>query len=86
MDDNGPVSGDYYNQMLARPDLLRNNKDHPIEMSTLDRRVIEKSSNNIKRLLKKIDMNSEHFLNWISKKEQEEKSLKVNSKLNPRNI
>ncbi len=81
MEDNGAVSADYYNQMLSRPDQLRNNKHiQPIEMSKLDRRVIEKSSNNIKRLLKKIDMNSEHFLNWISKKEQEEKNIKGDSK------
>ena len=46
---------------------------HQVSMSTLDRLVIEKSSNNIKKLLKKIDRNSEQFLKWIAQKEIEDK-------------
>ena len=77
MDDNGPVSSDYYNQMLARPEKMRGGANQ-IEMSYLDRKIIERSSNNIKRLLKKIDMNSEHFLKWVNQKELEEKNQKGN--------
>ena len=47
--------------MLARPDNY-SKKSRQVAMSQLDRKVIEKSSSNIKRLLKRIDHNSEHFL------------------------
>jgi hypothetical protein len=61
MNDNKEFSGDYYNQMLARPDNY-SKKSRQVPMSQLDRKVIEKSSDNIKRLLKRIDHNSEQFL------------------------
>ena len=65
MDDNGPISGDYYNQMLARPNKMRSDVN-TIEMSQIDRKIIERSSDNIKRLLKKIDLSSENFLKWVN--------------------
>ena len=79
MDDNGPKSGDYYNQMLARPNKMRGDVN-TIEMSQIDRKIIQRSSDNIKRLLKKIDLSSENFLKWVNQKELEEKNQKGHSK------
>jgi hypothetical protein len=54
-----------------------------VSLSTLDSHVINRSSHNISKLLRKIDNSSSRFLEWIQQKEEEAKRLQLPAREDP---